>query len=105
MLARPLGILVRPLVHAVVVRDGEPHGAREERRDGEERDVCDRRADERRRLLALRVPAVEQAALVVRIAHATRARLAMVLVPMEGPERALVPAEPMQHVLVDEPLS
>ncbi len=101
---RPRRVEVRPAVHIIIRPRAEPHRPHEpgrhppERRDG--RGVRDQPQH-----LAPRRTRAPKGLAVHRIGAPRAPRRAVVLVPMKRPIRALGPTQPVQHVLVHDPLA
>ena len=104
MSACPVGIEVRAFVNVVISGRAVPHGSREERRNRKQWQMGGGKHGDSQRLFPLGMPAPDRA-LVVRIAKAMTPRKPVVVMPMKAPQAALVPAEPVKHVAMNEPFA
>jgi len=104
MRACPVGIEVRALVNVVISGRAVPDGSREERCNRKQRQMGGGKYGDSQRLFPLGMPAPDWA-FVVWIAKAMMTRKPMVVMPMKAPQAALVPAEPVKHVAMNEPFA
>ena len=104
MLPGPRRIEVRPAMREKVVHAGVPDRGRKPGRHGEQRPMQHHQADDTERFLALGVIA-KDAAPVVGVVEVLLAAGPVVLAPVKTEEAALLLAQAVEHIFVDQPLA